>query len=231
MVQDIKGLIEGKEEKKKAVFSMAKLDEAFVEKVVKKYSKAAGQDRERTKEALTNLINGNIRFVKGTPKPRDFVAETRKTVEEGQKPFAALVVCSDSRSPELAVFDAGVGEIFVIRVAGVVPDKWGLASLEYAVGHLKVPLIGILGHDKCGAVTAAFGGSSEHGHLEGLLDSIKENIKGAKDLQEAIKANTLSVRGSIIAHSDTIAKAYSSGKVVIVPLHYRMADTLEVEIL
>ncbi|MDD2837205.1 MAG: carbonic anhydrase, partial [Methanothrix sp.] len=107
-----------------------------------------------SEQALQMLMEGNARFVSGNVIHPDQTADRRSELVSGQHPFAIVVGCSDSRVPPEVVFDQGLGDIFVIRTAGQVMDKVTLASIEYAVEHLNVPLILVLGHDSCGAVTA-----------------------------------------------------------------------------
>jgi carbonic anhydrase len=106
-------------------------------------------------EALRRLVDGNKAFVADVPLPPDLSRERRLTLAEGQQPFATLVGCSDSRVGPEQLFGAGLGELFIVRTAGNNVDTAGMGSIEYSVAVLKVPLIVVLGHDKCGAVAAA----------------------------------------------------------------------------
>ncbi|MDR2459159.1 MAG: carbonic anhydrase [Deltaproteobacteria bacterium] len=120
--------------------------------------------------ALKALKDGNLRFASGNPTHPNSDALTRDNLAaHGQAPMAAILSCSDSRAPVEAIFDLGFGDIFSVRVAGAVPGVDELGSLEYAVAHLGTPLIVVLGHTKCGAVTAAVNGASEEGNLAELL--------------------------------------------------------------
>lgn len=128
--------------------------------------------------ALQRLVQGNARYVSGQSTQRDFsvgrVARTR-----GQKPFAAILGCADSRvSPELA-FDQGPGDLFVVRLAGNFLNDDALASLEYAIKVLEVPLIMVLGHTSCGAVSASIKVLQEKARLPGKLPSLAEAIRPA----------------------------------------------------
>ena len=129
-------------------------------------------------EALRRLERGNARFVAGrlsetTPAG---IAKIRRNVALVQKPYAIVVGCSDSRVGPEVVFDQKVGDIFVVRSAGEVVDSVGLGSIEYAVSHLGVPLIVVLGHERCGAVTAAVAGSKEAGHINAVLKAISNSL-------------------------------------------------------
>lgn len=152
------------------------------------------------KEALRRLIAGNKRFVTEQPEHGRTSKEWRKELAGGQQPFAAILGCSDSRViPEL-VFDQGLGDLFVVRVAGNVIATDVLGSLQYAGYHLKVPLLVVLGHEGCGAVAAAldakFKRMKEPEHIEALVQMIEPGLKdldpaltGAAQLNAAVEAN------------------------------------------
>lgn len=114
---------------------------------------AAGS-RPTPQEAWETLAEGNRRFVAGDPGHPNQNAERRSTLTSGQEPIAVIFGCSDSRLAAEIIFDVGLGDVFVIRTAGQVIDDAVLGSLEYSVDVLKIPLIVVLGHDSCGAVTA-----------------------------------------------------------------------------
>jgi carbonic anhydrase len=133
--------------------------------------------------ALSRLMEGNARYVANEPMQRDFSAG-RAERAESQYPIAAVLSCSDSRvAPEFA-FDQGPGDLFVVRVAGNFANEDGLASLEYAVKYLSVPLVVVLGHSNCGAVGAAIKMIEEEavlpGHLPQLVRAIKPAVEAAK---------------------------------------------------
>jgi carbonic anhydrase len=128
-------------------------------------------------------MKGNVRYVANRPTHRDFSAG-RAERTKSQYPIAAVLSCSDSRvAPEFA-FDQGPGDLFVVRVAGNFANEDGLASFEYAVKFLGVPLVVVLGHSNCGAVDAAIKVIEENaslpGHLPGLVQSIKPAVEAAK---------------------------------------------------
>jgi carbonic anhydrase len=144
--------------------------------------KAAAPHAMTADEALQHLLAGNERFVTGKPTtPRRSPAEFR-ALEHGQFPDAVIVSCADSRvAPEL-LFDVGVGDIFVVRVAGNVVNNAGVTvkgSIEYAVAELNVPLILVLGHSGCGAVKAAIQHIDQKDSLPGAIDGLVELIKPA----------------------------------------------------
>jgi carbonic anhydrase len=119
---------------------------------------------------------GNARFVAYKEQHPDESPARRKALTIEQHPFAVILGCSDSRVPPELLFDEGLGDLFVIRVAGNVVDDDILASVEYAVEHLRTKLIVVLGHEKCGAVSAAVSGETTVGHLETLLSAIKPSV-------------------------------------------------------
>ena len=138
--------------------------------------------------ALQRLVQGNARYARGRPTQRDFsVGRVARTT--GQKPFAAILGCADSRvAPELA-FDQGPGDLFVVRLAGNFVNDDAIASMEYAVKFLDVPLIMVLGHTNCGAVSATIKvlqeGATLPGHLPGLVASIRPAVEAASRRQPA----------------------------------------------
>lgn len=107
-----------------------------------------------SQKALELLKEGNARFVSGALTPKDHYKEERQKLSEGQHPFAVVLCCSDSRVVPEILFDQQLGDLFVIRNAGNVVDLHVLGSIEYAVEHLGAPLVVVLGHSNCGAVTA-----------------------------------------------------------------------------
>lgn len=149
-------------------------------------------------KALEMLLEGNRRFAEGKPKHPHETLDWRAHLRKGQHPFAVIVGCSDSRvSPEL-LFDEGLGDLFVIRQAGHVADDDTLASVEYAIGHLHVRLVVVLGHESCGAVEAAVAtlmrDEPAPGHIIRLVDDIAPAVKAAGEqpgeiVENAVQAN------------------------------------------
>jgi carbonic anhydrase len=125
---------------------------------------------------------GNLRYVQHKEQHPDESLARRKELEAGQHPFAVILGCADSRvSPEL-LFDEGLGDLFVIRVAGNIVDDAVLGSIEYAVEHLGTKLIMVLGHEKCGAVSAAVAGGIAPGHIQAVVSAIQPSVgASAKD--------------------------------------------------
>ncbi|MDR3585599.1 MAG: carbonic anhydrase [Desulfosporosinus sp.] len=127
------------------------------------------------------LDDGNARFASGKTLSKDLGATRRMDLEKnGQHPFAIIVSCSDSRVPPEVLYDEALGDLFVVRVAGNVITPVELGSVEYAVEHLKTPLVVVLGHEFCGAVTAAVQGGEIPGSIAAIVDKIKPAIDTAK---------------------------------------------------
>jgi carbonic anhydrase len=156
-------------------------------------------------EVLQHLKEGNERFVRGAPRFAVVRKEKLADLARAQRPYATIVGCSDSRvAPEL-IFDAGLGELFIIRVAGNVISPEVMGSLQYAAVHLHTPLFIVLGHEGCGAVAAALDairrGTQQRSHIQHLLDNIIPGLAGLapglaadEELQRGVEAN---VRWSI----------------------------------
>ena len=145
-------------------------------------------------QALEMLKEGNKRYLAAETGTGDISPAIReKTCSEGQTPYAIIITCSDSRVIPESIFSAGIGDLFVIRVAGNVIDDHQLGSIEYAAGHLGSRLILVMGHDHCGAVDAAIHHDPE-GYVKSITDEIKQAIGDEKD---DYKACCLNVRHSI----------------------------------
>jgi len=132
-------------------------------------------------EAQKLLEEGNQRYTSGQLLKQDLGAVKREQLAtKGQKPFAVVVTCSDSRVPAELLFDQGLGDIFVVRVAGNVMDQVTLGSVEYGVEHLKTPLLVVMGHEKCGAVKATVDGGEAPGSIGAIVEKIKPSVEKAK---------------------------------------------------
>lgn len=141
-------------------------------------------------EALQRLMSGNALFLEKRHNPAELTDRIRlQTAHEGQHPRAAVLCCADSRVPPEHIFSAGIGELFVIRNAGNVVSPAALGSLEYAAAHLHVPLILIMGHRGCGAVTAALQKHQEPGALGALIAEVHLGIGHAHDPRQAERNN------------------------------------------
>jgi carbonic anhydrase len=178
-------------------------------------------------EAYQQLIDGHARY---TSNARTLAhqdeARRCETTTGGQHPIAAVLACADSRVPPELLFDQGIGDLFVIRVAGNVAAADELGTLEYGVEHLKIPLIVVLGHGKCGAVTAVVDGAHAEGNLAELLQPITPaaararqlhpTYKGPQLVGSAIQENVRQQITTLSGRSPVLAKAITSGRVKVV---------------
>lgn len=176
-------------------------------------------------EAITRLKEGNQRFVNDASENVNVTSERREQLLEGQNPYAVVISCSDSRVTPTAVFNVGLGELFDVRIAGNVLDSDALGSIEYGVEHCEVPLVVVMGHESCGAVTAAYdilqNGTEVEGNINSLMDKILPNIQEATSLDDAIADNALAVKEQV--EEDEIVKEYiEAGKVKVVLAHYSL---------
>jgi carbonic anhydrase len=179
--------------------------------------------------SLMLLKEGNARFAMGKPQHPHQDAERRTaTASQGQEPIATILACSDSRDPVELIFDRGVGDLFVVRVAGNVAGESELATIEYGVGHLNTPLLIVMGHSKCGAVTAVVKEGELHGHLVTLAEKIKPAVAKAKEeateteevLPKAIQANVWQTIEDIIKQSSEVRAKLEAGQVTILGAFY-----------
>ena len=150
-------------------------------------------------EALNRLKAGNERFVSSKDSTSKPVAARRAETAAGQNPFATIVGCADSRTAPEIVFDQGIGDLFVIRTAGNLVDDYALGSIEYAVEHLGVRLIVVLGHERCGAVTAALASASAPGHINALVRDIQPAVAATKGREGDKLANAIHENDAAVA--------------------------------
>jgi carbonic anhydrase len=150
-------------------------------------------------EALNRLKAGNERFVSSNESTSKPVAARRAETAGSQNPFAIVVGCADSRTAPEIVFDQGIGDLFVVRTAGNLVDDYALGSIEYAVEHLGVRLIVVLGHERCGAVTAALADSSAPGHINALVRDIQPAVVAAKGKEGDALANAVHENDAAVA--------------------------------
>lgn len=161
-------------------------------------------------EAMEKLIEGNRIYLNAEQNPGDISPSIReRTAREGQHPYAIILCCSDSREIPEAIFSAGIGELFVIRVAGNVVDSHQLGSIEYAADHLGCRLVLVLGHDHCGAVDAAIH-HEPAGNVKSIIDEIRTAIREETD---EYKASCLNILQSVkrIREADTIRSLEEKG--------------------
>lgn len=177
-------------------------------------------------DALTRLKEGNQRFVADSLDGNLQTSDRRSELTGGQHPYAIILSCADSRVvPELA-YDTGLGEIFVIRVAGNIANTSTIASIEYAVAHLGVNLIVVMGHESCGAVTAALDGGDAGYNLNHLLAHILPAKAAAEDksVNGVVKKNAELTGRALAQRSDIITDAIEGGKLKIMPAYYNLGS-------
>jgi carbonic anhydrase len=191
-------------------------------------------DRPATPAAAwAELAAGNERFVEGTHLHPNQDAQTRSELAGGQRPFALIFGCADSRVAAEIIFDQGLGDLFIVRTAGHVVDAGVLGSIEYGVQVLGIPLVGILGHDSCGAVAATVEaldtGPMPGGYLRDLVERVTPSVLAARqagrDSMDDIEAEHVRQTGRLLVdRSQVLAGAVESGRCAVVGLIYDLAD-------
>ncbi|MDT0641991.1 carbonic anhydrase [Zunongwangia sp. F363] len=176
-------------------------------------------------EVLKRLKEGNERFTADKKEGKLQDKSRREELTKGQSPYAIVLSCADSRVvPELA-FDSGLGELFTVRVAGNVANSSSIASMEYAVAHLGTEIIVVMGHESCGAVTAAMSGGDNGYNLNHLLSHIAPAISASGEdasVNDVVKKNAQLTAEELKTRSTIIREASESGKLKIVPAYYNL---------
>ena len=176
-------------------------------------------------DVKSRLKEGNARFIKDGLNRNLQDDSRRQDLTGGQEPFAIVLSCADSRVvPELA-FDTGLGELFVVRVAGNVANTSSLASIEYAVAHCGSQVIVVLGHQSCGAVTAAASGGDNGYNLNHLLSHITPALAASEngaEINDIVKTNARINAQNLIDRSSIIKGAVDAGKLEILPAYYHL---------
>jgi carbonic anhydrase len=184
-------------------------------------------------QAWQKLLDGNARFVAGASVHPNQDAARRSSLVNEQNPFAIIFGCSDSRLAAEIIFDLGLGDAFVVRTAGHVLGDAVIGSLEYGVDVLNVPLIVILGHDSCGAVTAAKNtidtGVMPRGGLRDLVERITPSVltarrAGLNDINDMVIENVRQSSERLLDSSRAISEAVDAGRTAVVGVAYRLAD-------
>lgn len=185
-------------------------------------------------QVVAALTKGNERFATGTPDyPRHDIVR-RAEVARGQRPIATVISCSDSRVPPEILFDEGLGDLFIIRVIGNIGNVDETGSAEYGVEHLGTPLLVVLGHTKCGAVTAAVTHAEVHGSIPPLLAQINPAVRtvrhehpglaGDELIAEAIQTNVYHSIQQLFARSHIIRERVRSGKLKVIGAIYDLSS-------
>ncbi|MDT8448358.1 MAG: carbonic anhydrase [bacterium] len=180
----------------------------------------------RPKVALETLVEGNQRFITDQSRHPHESTLTRRALLDGQNPMACILGCSDSRVPPQLVFDQGLGDLFMVRVAGNLLDGVTLGSLEFAVTVLGVPLVLVLGHEDCGAVKAAIavnqGGTPNLHHLTDRIQPILKLCKNPSDLDEAVRTNAIEVARRL-RQETVFSERIADGSLLVVAAYYDLA--------
>ena len=186
-------------------FCDRKYSDDFIEGQMDKYaSRVAMLERWIAEWPLETLKDGNARFVAGkSARPTDYAAD-RERLSQGQRPFAVVLCCSDSRVVPEILFDQGLGDLFVIRNAGNVIDEDVLGSVEYAVEHLGTKLVVVMGHSNCGAVTATYHGGVLPGHIKTIAERIRLSLNADFHIDDNARRHAQRMARLIAA--DTIVK-------------------------
>ena len=183
--------------------------------------------------AWRRLREGNERFVNGETSHPNQDASRRSSLVENQHPFAVIFGCSDSRLAAEIIFDVGLGDVFVVRTAGQVIDDAVLGSLEYSIGVLGVPLIVILGHDSCGAVSATKSavetGQMPAGFIRDLVERITPSVltslrNDQTDVNDMVVEHVKQTSERLVDSSSVISDAIGSGKAAVIGLSYSLAE-------
>jgi len=171
--------------------------------------------------ALAELKAGNLHHVRHQYSHPHENASRQRELTSGQHPHAEILSCADSRVPPEIIFDQGLGDLFVVRVAGNVATDTEIGSLEYGAEHLQIPLLVVLGHESCGAVTAAVQGGPPEGHISALVDLIKPAVDQTRSLTgdpvaNAVKANVELVVKQLRSSTPILSELVAHGKLKIV---------------
>ena len=178
-----------------------------------------------TQEIIHKLKSGNEAFVNNKNKNEDQGDDRRKTLVDGQSPYAIILGCADSRVVPELLFDVGLGELFVVRVAGNIANTSSIASIEYAVSQLGVKVIVVLGHESCGAVSAAINGGDLGNNLNHLVSFIKPAIESSNEndcIDEVVKINAIENANKLVTNSEVISGAVANGDLLVQPAFYNL---------
>lgn len=185
-----------------------------------------------SEQAIGQLIQGNLRYVSEQPQAWSAAAPKRELLSKGQHPAACIITCSDSRVPPEILFDQSIGDLFVVRLAGNVITPEAVGSVEYAVEHLHVPVVVVLGHSSCGAVNAALSGAKVPGSIGTLTSRIQPAIdiarhKGVSDADlphAVVEENARCGIKNLLTSSSLIADAVTEGHVSLISGVYELTS-------
>lgn len=178
-------------------------------------------------EIIEKLKFGNRNFINDKLMNTNRNSQYRNALVEGQNPYAVVISCSDSRVVPEIIFDVGIGELFVIRNAGNIADTSTIASVEYAVEVLNTPIIVVLSHEKCGAVTSALSGKIASDNLKHLLSHIAPAIEKSSEedsVNDVAKLNAVVTIDDLSGKSEIIRDAFNNRTIDIIPAYYHLAS-------
>ncbi len=196
-------------------------------------------------EAIERLKEGNRRFVSGRRRSGAINSRRRARLADSQSPFAIILGCSDSRAPVELVFDQGLGDLFVIRVAGNVAAPSQVGSVEFAVGMFGIALVVVLGHTRCGAIQAAlkepdYSAENFSGNLDAILNRIRPTVQSLPDttvhtdhdtlVRQAVRANVRAQVTALTQDSELLGRLVEAGRLMLVGAEYDLV-TGEVDFL
>lgn len=186
-------------------------------------------------DALDSLVQGNARFMSEESSHPNQDGARRALMTTGQRPYAAVLACSDSRVPVEIIFDQGIGDLFVIRTAGEITDLSVLASLEFAVVGLGVPLVVVLGHESCGAINAAKTaldtGELPPGFQRVMVEKVMPSLlvaraEGKESSENYEYRHVMEVAAHLVDRSPQVLQLLREGRVGVVGMRYRLSDGL-----
>jgi carbonic anhydrase len=190
---------------------------------------APSHERPSPEAALQRLLDGNARYVAGHAEHPNQSVARRVEVASGQTPFAVILTCSDSRvSPEF-YFDQGLGDLFVVRDAGNTLNDHVIGSIEYAVEHLHASVVLVVGHEKCGAVSAAIAGGRAEGRIGTIIEAIRPAVKETRNqagdkTDNAVRGNARRVAQTLTVADPIISHAVRTGEIKIFAARYDLAS-------
>ncbi|MCX6247392.1 MAG: carbonic anhydrase [Bacteroidetes bacterium] len=189
---------------------------------------AKGDDQKagtvKPAQAKQLLVEGNARFVSGKSIHPRQNADRRSELTNSQHPFAIVLGCADSRTGPEIIFDQGLGDLFVVREAGNVIDDHTIGGIEYAVEHVHVKLVVVLGHQRCGAIAAARDTAGADGHIKSLLVTIQPAVNATKgqDAEATCKAHVQNMVHALQTSEPVLKKLVQSGEIKIVGAYYSL---------
>lgn len=192
------------------------------------------KDSTSPDQAWNMLREGNMRFTRGVTEHPNSDSGRREEVAGSQNPFAVIHSCADSRVPVERIFDRGIGDLFVVRIAGNVSDTDEVGTIEYGVGHLHSPLVVVMGHSACGAVKAVVGGAEVHGSIPRLVDNVipavewvkknRPDLKGDDLINASIEANVWQSIDDLFTRSEEVRGLVEKNELKVVGAVYDLAS-------